>query len=169
MAMAVSVGALAVLAAAGGWIQWAIIYTPVEAWLEPVVEDLVRPTVTEDVITSVLATLVSAGGIVLAWALYSAERMAVPSWPRVRRLLERKFWFDEAYDVAFYRPAVAVARWWTRWVEGPVVGGSIAGVATGARGLGRGVSAAQTGYLRSYVLALALGAAILFLVYLAAR
>jgi NADH-quinone oxidoreductase subunit L len=169
MAMAVSVGALAVLAVAGGWIQWAIIYTPVETWLEPVVEDLVRPTVTEDVITSVLATAVSAVGIFLAWAMYSAERIAVPSWPRLGRLLERKFWFDEAYDIVFYRPAAAVARWWTRWVEGPVVGGSITGVATGARELGRGVSAAQTGYLRTYVLALALGAAILFLVYLAAR
>jgi NADH-quinone oxidoreductase subunit L len=169
MAMAVSVGALAVLAVAGGWIQWAIIYTPVETWLEPVVEDLVRPTVAEDVVTSVVATLVSVGGIVLAWAMYSAERIAVPSWPRLRRLLERKFWFDEAYDVVFYRPAVAVARWWTRWVEGPVVGGSITGVAMGARELGRGVSAAQTGYLRTYVLALALGAAVLFLVYLAAR
>jgi hypothetical protein len=42
-------------------------------------------------------------------------------------------------------------------------------VATGARELGRGVSAVQTGYVRTYVLALALGAALLFLVYLAAR
>jgi NADH-quinone oxidoreductase subunit L len=169
VAMALAVGALAVLAVVGGWIQWAIIYTPVETWLEPVVEDLARPTVTEDVITSILATLVSVGGIVLAWAMYSAERVAVPSAPRLRRLLERKFWFDEVYDVAFYRPAVAVARWWTRWVEGPVVGGSITGVATGARELGRGVSAAQTGYLRTYVLAFAVGTALLFLVYLAAR
>ena len=89
--------------------------------------------------------------------------------PTLQELLERKFWFDEAYDLVFYRPAVAVARLWTRWVEGPIVGGSIAGVAAGTRGLGRGVSAAQTGFLRTYVLALALGAALLFLVYLAAR
>jgi NADH-quinone oxidoreductase subunit L len=169
VAMAVAVGALAVLAVVGGWVQWAILYTPVETWLHPVVGDLVRPTVAEDVVTSILATLLSAAGIALAWALYSRRRIAVPRVPTLQELLERKFWFDEAYDLVFYRPAVAVSRWWTRWVEGPVVGGSIAGVAAGTRGLGRGVSAAQTGFLRTYVLAVALGAALLFLVYLAAR
>jgi NADH-quinone oxidoreductase subunit L len=169
VAMAVTVGALAVLAVVGGWVQWAILYTPIETWLHPVVEDLVRPTVAEDVVTSILATMLSAAGIALAWALYSARRIAVPRVPTLQELLERKFWFDEAYDLVFYRPAVTIARLWTRWVEGPVVGGSIAGVAAGTRGLGRGVSAAQTGFLRTYVLAVALGAALLFLLYLAAR
>jgi NADH-quinone oxidoreductase subunit L len=167
--MAVTVGVLAVLAVVGGWIQWAIIYTPAETWLEPVAADLVRPTTAEDVVTSILATVVSVGGIWLAWAMYSARNVPVPSAPWLRRLLERKFWFDEAYDVLFYRPAAAVARAWTAWVEGPIVGGSITGVAAGARELGRGVSATQTGYLRTYVLALALGTALLFLVYVAAR
>ena len=89
-----------------------------------------------------------------------------PWW---RRLLERKFWFDEAYDVVFYRPAVWVANAWTRWVEGRVIKDSVDGVAVGTREAGRGVSAIQTGYLRTYVLALAIGAALLFLVYVAAR
>ena len=169
IAMAVPVGVLAVLAVIGGWIQWAIFWTPVETWLHPAVEDLVRPTVTVDVVTSVLATLLSLAGIALAWAIYSAHRIALPRVPGVRELLERKFWFDEAYDAVFYRPAAAISRAWTRWVEEPVVGGSIDGLATGTRELGRGVSATQTGYLRTYVLALAVGAALLFLVYMAAR
>jgi NADH-quinone oxidoreductase subunit L len=169
VAMAVTVGALAVLSVVGGWIQWAIIYTPVETWLHPVVEDVVRPTVTEDVLTSVFASLLSLGGIWLAWAMYSARRVPVPSVPTLQELLERKFWFDEAYDLVFYRPAAAVARWWTRWVEGPVVSGSITGVALGTRGLGGRVSTTQTGFLRTYVLAIAVGAALLFLVYVAAR
>ena len=169
VAMAVTVGALAVLSVAGGWIQWAILYTPIEAWLEPAVEDLVRPTVAEDVVTSILASALSLAGIGLAWAMYSARRVPVPRVPTLQELLERKFYFDDAYDLAFYRPAAAIARAWTRWVEGPLVGGSIAGVAIGTRGLGRGVSTAQTGYLRTYVLAIALGTALLFLVYVAAR
>jgi NADH-quinone oxidoreductase subunit L len=169
VAMAVTVGALAVLAVIGGWVQWAIVYTPVETWLHPVVEDLVRPTVAEDVVTSILASLLSLAGIWLAWAIYSAGRVRVPQVPTVRELLERKFWFDEAYDALFYRPAAALSRAWTRWIEEPVVGGSISGLATGTRDLGRGVAAAQTGFLRTYVLAIAAGAALLFLVYLAAR
>ncbi|MEX2210922.1 MAG: NADH-quinone oxidoreductase subunit L [Gaiellaceae bacterium] len=169
ISMAIAVGTLAVLAVVGGWVQWAILYTPVETWLHPVVEDLVRPTVAEDVITSVLASLLSLAGIWLAWAMYSAKRVRVPEAPALRSLLERKFWFDEAYDAVFYRPAAALARVWTRWVEEPLIGGSIAGVALGTRELGRGVAAAQTGFLRTYVLAIAAGAALLFLVYLAAR
>ena len=169
IAMAVAVGALAVLAVVGGWIQWAIFWTPVEHWLHPVVEDLVRPTVTADVVTSVLATVLSLAGIALAWAIYSTGRIAVPRVPTLQELLERKFWFDEAYDVAFYRPAVLLSQAWLRWVERPVVDGSITGLAAGTRGLGRGVSATQTGYLRTYVLALAAGTALMFLVFVAAR
>ena len=169
VAMALPVAVLAVLSIVGGWIQWAPFYTPIEDWLEPVVNDLVAPTNAEDALTSVLATVVSLSGIALAWAIYSSHRVRVPSAPWARRLLERKFWFDEAYDVVFYRPAAAVSRVWTTWVEGRAISGSIDGVATGTREAGRGVSALQTGYLRMYVLVLAVGAALLFLVYLAAR
>ncbi len=169
ISMAVTVGALAVLSVIGGWIQFAILYHPIEDWLHPVVEDLVRPTVAQDVVTSVVASALSLGGIALAWLLYSRRALAVPRAPQLATLLERKFWFDELYDWAFYRPAAAVSRAWTRWVEGPVIGGSLMGVALGTREAGRGVSSAQTGYLRTYVLALAVGAALLFLVYVVAR
>jgi NADH-quinone oxidoreductase subunit L len=169
VAMAVTVAVLAVLSIVGGWIQWSFFYTPIDTWLEPVAPALVTPTTTEDVLTSILATVVSLGGIALAWAMYSTHRVRVPSVPWARRLLERKFWFDEAYDVVFYRPAVEVSNAWTRWVEGRVIRDSVDGVATGTREAGRGVSVLQTGYLRTYVLALALGAALLFLVYVAAR
>jgi NADH-quinone oxidoreductase subunit L len=169
VAMAVTVAVLAVLSIVGGWIQWSFFYTPIDTWLEPVAPALVTPTTTEDALTSILATVISLAGIALAWAMYSTHRVRVPSVPWARRLLERKFWFDEAYDVVFYRPAVEVSNAWTRWVEGRVIRDSVDGVATGTREAGRGVSALQTGYLRTYVLALALGAALLFLVYVAAR
>jgi len=167
--MAVAVGALAVLSVVGGWIQFAILYTPVEEWLHPVVEDLVKPTVAQDVVTSVIASLLSLAGIGLAWAMYARRTMAVPRAPQLATLLERKFYFDELYEWAFYRPAAMIAHAWTRWVEGPLIGGSLSGLALGTREAGRGVATAQTGYLRTYVLALALGAAILFLAYVVAR
>jgi NADH-quinone oxidoreductase subunit L len=165
ISMAVVVGALAVLSLAGGWIQWSILYQPVEHWLEPVVEDLVRPSVTQDAVTSVVATIASAAGIALAWAIYSARRLRVPDLPAWRTLLERKFWFDEAYDLAFYRPAALIARLWGRWVEGPVISGSLSGLAAGAREAGAETARAQTGYLRTYVLAIAGGVALLALLF----
>jgi NADH-quinone oxidoreductase subunit L len=169
VAMAVPVAVLAVLSIVGGWIQWAPGWAPIDTWLEPVAPPLAVPTDTEEVLTSILATAISLAGIALAWAMYSTHRVRVPSAPWARRLLERKFWFDEAYDVVFYRPAAWVAAAWTRYVEGPVIGGSIDGVTTGTREAARGVSAVQTGYLRTYVLVLAVGAALMFLLYLAVR
>ena len=38
------------------------------------------------------------------------SRVAVPRVPQVQTALEHKLWFDELYDVVFYRPAVWLAR-----------------------------------------------------------
>ena len=51
-------------------------------------------------------------------------------------LFEHKFYFDEAYDWGFYRPAVAIARGWSRFVERPLIAGSIDVLAGGTRRAG---------------------------------
>jgi hypothetical protein len=56
-----------------------------------------------------------------------------------------------------------------RFVEGPLISGSIREVSEGARLIGARLSDAQTGLLRTYALALGGGAALLTLVFLAAR
>jgi NADH-quinone oxidoreductase subunit L len=169
VAMAVTVGALALLSVVGGWIQWAIFWTPIETWLEPAVEDVVRPTVTQDVVTSVVASLLSLAGIGVAWLLYSRRLWAVPRVPALHRLLERKFYFDETYDLAFYRPAVAISSGLRRLVEEPLIGGSVAGLSGGARGVGRLTTRIQTGLLRTYALAIAASVAVLAVVFVAVR
>jgi NADH-quinone oxidoreductase subunit L len=169
VAMAVTVGALAVLSVIGGWIQWAIFWTPVETWLEPTVEDLVRPTATQDVVTSVVASLLSLGGITLAWLLYSRRALAVPRLRALQQLLEHKLYFDEAYDLVFYRPAAAIARALGRLVERPLIGGSVLGVSEGAREAGRLTARLQTGLLRTYALAIAASVAVLTVVFVSVR
>jgi NADH:ubiquinone oxidoreductase subunit 5 (subunit L)/multisubunit Na+/H+ antiporter MnhA subunit len=93
----------------------------------------------------------------------------VPRWAFGQRLLEHKFYFDEAYDYAFYRPAHYAALAAIRYVEGPLIGGSIAALSRGTRELSTRVTEAQTGLLRTYVLALGGGAALLALVFLAVK
>ena len=107
------------------------------------------------------------GGIALAWATYGTKR-ADPRAAAWRQLFEHKFYFDEQYDLLFYRPAAAISRALYRGVEGPLVAGSIDATATGVRELGR-TSLVQTGFLRLYALALMAGLAVLAVLFVAFR
>jgi len=93
----------------------------------------------------------------------------VPRNAAAQNVLEHKLYFDELYDLVFYRPAAAIAALWRRGIEEPLIGGSITGVTFGARRAGGALGEAQTGYLRSYALAIALGAAVVVVVFLSVR
>jgi NADH-quinone oxidoreductase subunit L len=172
--MTFPVAVLAVLAVIGGWIQIAGIWHPFGEWLDPIALGrehlaLVEPTVTQDYVTSALAVGLGLIGIGVAWMLYGARRRPVPRWAAVQETLEHKLWFDEAYDLVFYRPAVFLTGIFRRGVEEPLIGGSISGVTFGARGAGGVLGEAQTGYLRTYALAIAGAVAILVVVFVAVQ
>ena len=109
------------------------------------------------------------GGIYLAWLFYGERSRAVPSYPTALRVLEHKLYFDELYDAVFYRPAVSIANALRRGVEEPLVEGSIDGAAASVREAGRTATLVQTGYLRSYALALTAGLAVLAVLFVALR
>ena len=137
------VAVLAVLSLVGGWIQVA---RPLDTgrrtssrcrrrrWW--------RRTTTQEVVSSVFAVVFGLVGIGVAWALYGARRAEVPRVPQVQAALERKLWFDELYDLAFYRPAVWLARALNRWIERPIILGSATELARRRAGVGRAGRAA---------------------------
>jgi NADH-quinone oxidoreductase subunit L len=125
--------------------------------------------VLQDYTISAISVAIGLAGIGVAWWIYGAHRIAVPRAAFVQRLLEHKFYFDEAYDWVFYKPAVWIANAWRRFVEKPLIEGSIDAVAGGTRRAGGEVSHTQTGLVRSYALALAFGVAVLVLVFLSVR
>ncbi|MBA2475506.1 MAG: NADH-quinone oxidoreductase subunit L [Actinobacteria bacterium] len=167
--MTLPVAALALLAVIGGAVQIAGIWHPLADFLRESAEPLVEPTVTQDWVTSALAVGLGVAGIAVAWLVYGSKRVAAPRAAALRRPLEHKLYFDELYQGLFYHPAAALARLFGRLIEGPLIGGSLAGIAGGTRGVGRGLSHAQTGYLRTYALAIAGGLAILALVFVSVR
>jgi NADH-quinone oxidoreductase subunit L len=167
--MAWPVGALAVLSVFGGWFQFAGLWHPISDFLEPVAEAGVEPTGLQDAVTSILAVGLAVVGITIAWWIYAARRAEVPQFALGQRVLEHKFYFDELYDAVFYRPVVWIADAAIRFVEGPLIAGSIRGLTEGTRLLATRVTEVQTGLLRTYALALGSGAAILTLVFLAVR
>jgi NADH-quinone oxidoreductase subunit L len=162
---------LAVLSVIGGWIQFAPLWTPVTHWLDVVAPTLsqAEPASWQEAVSSALAFALGLAGLVTAWLVYSRRRVAVPRLAFAQRILEHKFYFDEAYDLVFYRPAAGVARLFVRVVEPLAVGGSITGLARGTRDVARGVSEAQTGLLRTYALAIASGLVVLVVVFISVK
>jgi NADH-quinone oxidoreductase subunit L len=164
--LAVPVAVLTVLAAFGGGIQFAGVWTTVSNWLDPVAPPLVEASGLQEAATSVIAVALGLAGIGAAWWIYAARRAEAP---RPLPLFEHKFYFDELYDALFYRPAVFLAHALLRWVERPLVFGSVSGIAEVIRGLGSETRALQTGLVRNYALAIAASLAVVTVVFVVVR
>ena len=167
--MTSTVAVLTVLAAIGGFLQFANVWTPLTDWLEPVARPLVEASGTQELISSVFAVLLGLAGIGAAWVLYGARTSPVPRFARVQRTLEHKFYFDELYDAVFYRPAVFIAHGLARWIERPLVFGSVRELSQGIGRLGLDTSRLQTGLVRTYAFAIAASVAVVTLVFVAVR
>jgi len=167
--MTSTVAVLTVLAAIGGFLQFANVWTPLTDWLEPVARPLVEASGTQELISSVFAVLLGLAGIGAAWVLYGARTSPVPRFARVQRTLEHKFYFDELYDAVFYRPAVFIADGLARWIERPLVFGSVRELSQGIGRLGLDTSRLQTGLVRTYAFAIAASVAVVTLVFVAVR
>jgi len=169
--MLVPVGVLTVLAVVGGWLQFSPVWHPLTTWLDPVARTLAvaEPTNTQEAIASILAVGLGLAGIGVAWVLYGSGERAVPRVPALQRVLEHKFYFDEAYDALFYKPAVVLATWLRRDFEEPVVLATGPDLGEGALDIGEGASRIQTGLLRTYVLFVGTGLAIVGVIFLAVR
>jgi NADH-quinone oxidoreductase subunit L len=163
--MGATVAVLSVLAIVGGWVDIPGVWNPFADFLKPTVEPRVEPSGTQDLIASLLTVGLGLAGIAVAWAAYSARTLRIPQARPVRAVLEHKFYFDEAYDLVFYRPAVLFAVTLRNWFEGPVILDSLGAVAAGARRFGGELSDLQTGLVRTYAFAVAGSVTILALVF----
>jgi NADH:ubiquinone oxidoreductase subunit 5 (subunit L)/multisubunit Na+/H+ antiporter MnhA subunit len=89
--------------------------------------------------------------------------------PKPVTLFQKKFYWDELYDLVFYKPADLISRGLGRFFEIPVIAGSIGEITQGFRFGSGEVSKVQNGLVRVYVLALASGVAVLAVVFIASR
>jgi NADH-quinone oxidoreductase subunit L len=169
ISMAATVGVLTVLSVIGGWLQFSPVWHPVETWLETVAEPIVTPTNWQEAVSSVLAVVLGAAGIGLAWLMYGARRVAVPRFAFAQRTLEHKFYFDELYDALFYRPSAWIAAMLRRGVEEPMIAQTGRDIGDETRDLGGLVARAQTGLLRTYALAIASSVAVLAIVFVVVK
>jgi NADH-quinone oxidoreductase subunit L len=170
LAMAWPVAILAVLSIVGGWLQVPWGWDLVNQWLEPVAESAEEATGITFTFSVVASLALAVAGIWLAWRWYG-RASDVPErtrkrWPWAARTLEHKFYFDEAYDLAFYEPASRKAVFLTRYVEQPFFLSSLGELGSAVRAASRRLSSLQSGYVREYALALAAGLAVLAIVFI---
>ena len=164
--LAVPVGVLAVLAAVGGFVQFAGIWTPISDWLEP---SRPRSSTRRACRRRSRASSRSCSASRGSESRGGSTRLAERSAPRPLALLERKFWFDELYDALFYRPAVLLSQGLLNGVERPLVFGSVGELAGSVRDLGLGARRLQTGLVRTYALAIAASLAVVTVVFVVVR
>ncbi len=129
----------------------------------------IEPTVSQDVITTLIAWALGGAGILLVWRLYAdpARVTAMRSrFETIAIIAEAKFGWDELYDNIAYRPAVWLALTLNRVGEVYVIGGSIWLARTVVSMLARATALAQSGVVRQYATVLASGAAVLAVYFL---
>jgi NADH-quinone oxidoreductase subunit L len=164
--MKIAMGALAVLATIGGVVQIPGVTDWLHTFLEPTFADSayedLEPSTAVTVIGLIVGAALAVTGIFIAYRLY-VVRTEVPARLQTRfkalhTLFVNKWYFDEAIDAVFVRPASWVGRFASTTFERVVVQGALVGGTTGVVGLASAaVRRVQTGYLRYYAALLLLG------------
>lgn len=111
-----------------------------------------------------LSTAAAAAGIAAAWALY-LKSPGVPAallrrFPRLSRIVGRKYYVDEFYRSALIAPIVRGSEIVYRDFDLGVIDRTIEGSAAAASGAGKWLNILQTGLIRDYALAFLLGAVV---------
>jgi NADH-quinone oxidoreductase subunit L len=176
--MKAAMGALAVLAIVGGFLQIPKVTDVLHHFLEPTFADSrfydsLEPSDELTTLSLLTGALLSLGGIALAYHLWVRTPDAPGSLRAhlsgLHRVLVNKWYFDEVIDNVIVRPIAWFGRFARNTFERIVITGLFVGGSSGAvRAGSAAVRAAQSGYLRYYAALLLLGLTALALYFLLA-
>jgi NADH-quinone oxidoreductase subunit L len=174
--MRAAMGVLAVLALVGGVVQIPGVTSALEHFFEPVFEASplfeIHPSAGAAWVGLAVGAAMASAGIGLAYYLYviapgTTDRIRA-RFGRLHAFLVNKWYWDELYDAAVYRPTLAVGRFFDSVFERFVVQGIVGGTVGLIRGAGAVVRSAQSGFVRFYALLFVAGFACLGLYFLIA-
>jgi len=155
---------LAVLAAIGG-----VLRTPLEHWLEPVVGEHLRQVSASSgtkLALGLVTTVAALAGIGIAYLIYLGKRVKESA---VEPMVLRKAWYvDDLYRSVVEIPGRAVANFSAFVVDAKVIDGTVNGVGALVKAGGTRLRTVQSGFVRNYALAVAVGA-VAILAYAVAR
>jgi NADH-quinone oxidoreductase subunit L len=177
MPMKGAMGALALLATIGGLVQVPFVDSAITNFLKPTFADsrfrTLQPSDSLIVFGLCLGAALGLAGIALAYRVWVARPGSAAAWRErfapAYRLFVNKWWFDEAIDGLFVRPAAAFGSFARQTIERLVIDGVFVTGTTGVvRAGSQAVRAIQSGFLRYYAALLLLGGAAVVLYFLIA-
>jgi NADH-quinone oxidoreductase subunit L len=154
------------LLAGGAVVSGLLLSTSAEGTLARLLEPVTGPVPHGEGLSalalSAIATAIALGALAVAWWVYASGKV---DWLGLRERLQplpraaRSGWYvDRAYSLLFVDPGVAAARFTADVFDTKVVDGLVNGLGGGVRRLAAAGRLLQTGFVRSYALALFLGA-----------
>ncbi len=163
--------ALAALATVGGVLQIPGVTHYMSDFLEPVTygtNEMVEPSAAQEYLTTAAAVAAGLLGSVLAYRIWGRRPSVIAERPATGLALvaERRFLWDDLYDLVFYRPAAAGANLVRRFVERPLFEAPLDAVGPASRLVARGFGVVQTGVVRLYALVFAVGVGALLLLFM---
>jgi NADH-quinone oxidoreductase subunit L len=167
--MTVPMGILAVGSAVAGLL---LVYVfPIQEFLEPVLGTHEVEHVLEPIVVTILVTLVSVGGAVLAYRQYATQ--PVPTTPPVAVTpltvaARRNLYFDSLNESLLMRPGQYLTRALV-FVDNRGIDGAVHGLAAGIGGSSGRLRRVQNGFVRSYALSMFGGAALVLAALLMVR
>ena len=163
--MTIPLVALAFLATVGGALNFPGVHT-LGRWLEHTLGEV--PAEPFQVAVALTSTVIALVAIGLAWALYGQRPLASADQPDpLKRLLgpiftgmEHKWWVDELYWAIILQPYVRLSAALARFDSG-VIDAIGNGLGSLAQKIAQGLRPLQTGFVRNYALAVALGVVVM--------
>jgi NADH-quinone oxidoreductase subunit L len=164
--MKVAMGALAVLATVAGFIQTPLNET-LHTFLAPTFADshtyeTLEPSDTLLAFGLTIGAVLGLLGIFVAyqlWVVHPERPAAIQArFAALHKFFVNKWYFDEAIDFLFVRPAAWLGRFCNSTIERRLISGLLVGGTSGAvRAASAAVRGVQTGYLRYYAALLLVG------------
>ena len=160
--MWVPLAVLAALAASAGLLNPGV-EGPLARWLEPVVGAAPGGAAGLSVAAlGTIAAVLAAAILAVAWLVYASGKVdwseLVERLQPIPRLFAAGWYVDQAYSTLLVVPGKATARFIADVVDTRVIDGVANGLGTGTRSLAASARRLQTGFVRSYALALFAGA-----------
>jgi NADH-quinone oxidoreductase subunit L len=164
--MKIAMGALAVLAIIGGFLQIPGVSSELHHFLAPSFADselyeTLEPSTSSEWIGLLIGGVIGLSGIAVAWTIWGKGGTAAAYQARLgglHKFFFNKWYFDEVIDFLIVRPVAWLGRFANSTFERVFVNGALVG---GSSGLVRVLSAAvrgiQSGYLRYYAALLLVG------------